>query len=484
MSDTSPGPCRYHPRAAAGWSCDACQARLCPDCATVRRALSTEYLACGRCQGPIEPILLHRASVPLTVRLRQAWRYPWSPSGLPFLMGLSAVLAVLRWAMVETFLLLKWMPTVMWLGVFWGAFFSIIRSTARGEQVLDVPDYSDIYKDCVAPALRGLVATSVVWLPVALYLLGFKDWDVRGPVTDLSNNPAFYVTGGLPALDWAPVVRDPVLWLLLPVSFAYLPLVLLLAAAGTGVFQMLNPLTALRAAARLGKDYAITLGALALLCGVMALGHGVAAGFRWLQLTLISPLVAEFVTSIAPVLMAHVLGLLLYTRGDSLGYGEPRDYLMPVLGAVQPRAGVPALREDPPPAAETSAGEPPPGDGLLQALAQAVEAKDPEKALALYAGLQTPQLSKQVEAAQHFFVGQSALARGQYALAVQALESAADVAPEGPLASRALVLQARIYAERLHDGERAENIYRYILHRYPGTEASHFAQKHLPRPTA
>lgn len=479
MTDTSPGPCRNHPRAAAGWSCEACQARLCPDCATVRRALSTEYLACGRCQGPIEPILLHRSSVPLTVRLRQAWRYPWSSSGLPFVLGLSAVLAVLRWALVETFLLLKWMPTVMWLGVFWGAFFSIVRSTARGERELDVPDYSDVYKDCVAPALRGLVATSVVWLPVALYLLGFKDWDVRGPVKDLSNNPAFYVTGGLPALDWEPVVTDPVLWLLLLAGFAYLPVVLLLAAAGTGVFQMLNPLTALRAAARLGKDYAITLGALALLCGVMALGHGVAAGFRWLHLALVSPFAAEFVTSIAPVLMAHVLGLLLYNRGDVLGYGEPRDYFLPVLGTAQPRAVAPAMREDPQPAAGAPAGAPPPQDGLHQALAQAVAAKDAAKALALYAGLQTPQDLKQVEAAQHFFVGQSAIARGEYALAVKALESAADVAPEAPLASRALVLQARVCAERLHDTERAQNLYRYILHRYPGTEASHFAQKHL-----
>jgi tetratricopeptide (TPR) repeat protein len=484
MTDTSPGPCHDHLRAAAGWFCGACQARLCPDCATVRRAMSTEYLACGRCQGPIEPLLLHRSSVPLTTRLRQSWRYPASSSALPFMLGLSAVLAVLRWAMVETFLLLKWLPTVMWLGVFWGAFFSVVRATARGEQTLDTPDYSDAYKDCVVPALRGLVATSGVWLPVALYLLCFSDLDVRGPVTDLSNQPAFYVTGGLPAFDWGPVVKDSVLWLLLLAGFAYLPLVLLLAATGTGVLQMLNPLTALRAAARLGKDYALTLGALALLCGVMALGHAVAAGFRGLHLAFVSPFAAELVTTLAPVLMAHVLGLLLYTRGDVLGYGEPRDYYLPVLGAVQPRAGVPPLREATTPAPEASPEATPPQDGLLQALAQAVEAKDAEKAVALYAGLQTPQVSKRVEPAQHFFVGQSAIARGQYALAVQALESAADVAPEGPLASRALVLQARVYAERLRDAERAENIYRYILHRYPGTEASHFAQKHLPRPTA
>lgn len=77
------------------------------------------------------------------------------------------------------------------------------------------------------------------------------------------------------------------------------------------------------------------------------------------------------------------------------------------------------------------------------------------------------------------FVGQAATAEGQYALAVKALESAADVAPDGPAASRALVLLARVYAERLQEPERAASIYRYVVHRYPNTDASRFAQAHL-----
>ncbi|MDC0714965.1 hypothetical protein POL68_41335 [Stigmatella sp. ncwal1] len=479
MHDTSPGSCQSHPSAAAGWSCDACQARLCPECVIRRRAISTEYLSCALCQGRAEPILIHRASVPLAVRLRRAWRYPFSPSGIPVLLALSAILAVLRWAMVETFLLLKWMPAVLWLGVFWSSFFSIVRSTARGDPGLDVPDYSDIYQDCVAPALRGLVATSVVWLPAVIYLLFFKDWDVRGPVTELSNTPAFYVTGGQPTLAWDKVFSDLFLGLLILGGFAYLPLVLMLAATGNGLLQMLNPLTVFRAAVRLGKDYALVLGALALLCGVMVLGHRVAAGIRWLNLAFVCAWAAEFVTCIAPVLMAHVLGLLLYTRGDSLGYGDPRDYRVPALGLVPPGAPEPSPTENPTPPAPA-----PPSNEPLQALATAVEARDAQKALALYAGLQATPLSKQVTAEHHFFVGQSATARGEYTLAVQALESAADVAPEGPLASRALVLLARVYAERLQDSVRAESLYRYVLHRYPDTDAARFAQKHLPRPTA
>ncbi|ADO71102.1 hypothetical protein [Stigmatella aurantiaca] len=477
MHDTSAGPCQRHPKVLAGWSCDNCQALLCPDCVTVRRAISTEYLSCGLCQGRAEPILLHRSSVPLAARLRQAWRYPFSQSGLPFLLALSAILAVLRWAVVETFLLLKWLPALLWLGVFWSAFFSIVRSTARGDRELDVPDYSDFFQDCVVPALRGLVATSVVWLPAVIYLLFFADWDVRGPAAKLSNTPAFYVTGGQPTLAWDKVARDPFLGLLLLGGFLYLPLVLMLAATGNGLLQMLNPLMVFRSAARLGKDYALLLGALALLLGVLVLGHQVAEGIRWLNLAFACAWVAEFVTCIAPVLMAHALGLLLYNRGDALGYGAPRDYLMPALGSVQPRAVAPTDAEAPPEPA-------PPSNEPLQALTAAVDARDVEKALALYSGLQASPLLKQATAAQHLFVGQSATARAQYPLAVKALESAADVAPDGPLASRALVLLARVHAERLQDAARAESIYRYVLHRYPHTEAARFAQKHLPQPTA
>jgi tetratricopeptide (TPR) repeat protein len=117
---------------------------------------------------------------------------------------------------------------------------------------------------------------------------------------------------------------------------------------------------------------------------------------------------------------------------------------------------------------------------VIAALAQAVEAHDAGKAMALYPELKEPRFLKQVEPSHHLFVGQAAAAQGQYELAVKALESAADVAPDGPEASRALVLLARVYAERLQKPERAASIYRYVVHRYPDTDASRFAQAHLP----
>ncbi|WP_395848091.1 tol-pal system YbgF family protein [Cystobacter fuscus] len=106
--------------------------------------------------------------------------------------------------------------------------------------------------------------------------------------------------------------------------------------------------------------------------------------------------------------------------------------------------------------------------------------QDGAKALSLYAGLEEPRVLKQLELAHHLFVGQTAVTQGQYALAVKALETAADVAPDGSEASRALVLLARVYAERMKEPERARSIYQYVVHRYPDTDALRFARKHLP----
>jgi len=479
LEKTAPALCQRHPEAAAGWRCDNCQAALCPDCVTVRRAISTEYLSCGLCQGQTLPILVHRSRVPLTSRLRDVWRYPFTPTGLVVLAGLSAMMAACRWLAAETFLLLKWLPALLGLGFFWSAFFHVIRSTARGERELDAPEFTDLYADCVAPALRGLVGSALLLLPGLGYLLFLKPWEVRKPLKELLETPAFYVTGGLPQLDWSQALTDPILWLLVLAGAAYLPMALLLAAAGQSAVRMLNPLEVIGTARRLGRDFAVTLGALAGLAVALVLVRLLAAGILSVGVPLLSGWVAELITCFVPIIMARVLGLLLYSRGDVLGYGPPSDYLEPVLGETRPRAEPPPLRGPPAAPEPDPTGVPTPIAETISALVQAVEAGDTGKALALYPELREPRFLKQVDPSHHLFVGQSAAAQGQYELAVKALESAADVAPDGPAASRALVLQARVYAERLQQPERAESIYRYIVHRYPNTDASRFAQAHL-----
>ncbi|MBN1210006.1 MAG: hypothetical protein JXB05_34460 [Myxococcaceae bacterium] len=479
MNDSSAHPCKRHPSAPAGWSCQDCQASLCQDCVCVKRAQSAEYLTCALCGGVAARLMLHRARIPLARRLRSVWRFPFTSTGLPFVLALSTFLALAWWGAQATFLLLKFLPAMMYLGAFWAAFFAIVRASAAGARDLEAPDFHDLSTHVIAPALRGLAATAVLWLPLLLYWIYRHDLlESLAPVTE---DPRFYVDGTADAAT-APrnPLGDPVLWLILAAGFAYVPMVLILAASGSGMFRMLNPLYVIGGALRLGKDYGVAVGALGVLLIPYVLSKLLASWVLSLNLFLLSRVVAELLITLVPVMMAHVLGLLLYVRGDVVGYGMASDYLEPALPGAQPRAQ-PAPLHQPLPRATA---EPPPDDTPtidgVAALATAVAAQDATQALSLYPSLRDPRLSKQVAPEHHLFVGQSAATLGRYALAVQALEAAADVAPDGPIAPRALVLMARLYAERLQEPARADSIYRYVVHRYPNTDASRFAQAHLP----
>ncbi|HEX8822476.1 MAG TPA: tetratricopeptide repeat protein [Archangium sp.] len=477
--------CKRHPSASAGWNCADCGAALCPDCVEARRMHTVDLLACRECGGQADPVVIHRSEqAPLATRLGDVWRYPFTQNGVALGLALGTLLTVLGYMTRISFALARWIPAVLCAGLFWGCFFAIVRSSARGENDVTTPDYSDLVADWVAPALRGLLATSVVWLPLPLYFVFVGDWDVGQYTASLLDDPMFYATGALHAVPVERWVNDPVAWLLGLTGLAYLPMPLVLAATGASVLDMMNPVKGVRVIRRLGRDYGVMLGALFTLglvflvvrflaSEILALDYGI--GTRWL---------AEILEVFVPFIMARVLGLLLYTRGDVLGYGAPSDYWTPVLLHATPGT---TLRVDgtlapAPKALGAATPEAPAPTEQVQALARAVEKRDIPLALALYQMLEGVPPNA-IAPALHLFVGQASATQGDYALAVQALEAAADVAPEDPLAPRALVLLGRVLDEHLRDPARAQGVYQYIVDRYPDTDASRFAQGRLPPTT-
>lgn len=468
-----PPHCQKHPLVPAGWRCLSCGAALCPDCAVGRRAQTVELVACGRCGGAAEPVLAHRRRVPLATRLKRAWRYVFTPSGAQVVTAVSLALTLFSGMRdMMTLLILKPVPWVLYGSIFWASFYSLVRASAQGDQELDTPEFNDLFRDVLLPGVRGLVSFTVVWLPAVLYAAA------RSPGKGLLEGLASLLRG-----DFAPgLLTDPVLWLLVLLGVVWLPMSLLLTAAGRAPSDIFNPLLGLRMAKQLGRDYLLTAGALAALGVLHLAAHGVAFGLRALDLFLISRVLSEAVTLVVPFTAAHVVGLLLYVRGDTLGYGLARDYVEPVLGDTGPRLAAPPMRDE----ALPSEAAPDADDGVrhepgtqLSALGAAVEARDVPQAMALYATLgQLPGV--RVPPAHHLFIGQAAAVEGNFPLAVQALERAADVAPDEDTAPRALVLLARVLGERMHEVARAEEVYRYVLHRYPDTSAARYARERVP----
>ncbi|ATB46932.1 tetratricopeptide repeat protein [Corallococcus macrosporus] len=466
--------CTRHRNAVAGWRCGRCDASRCPDCVVGRRAHTVELIACEQCGDVAQPLLTPRSRVPMARRLQCAWRYVFSQSGLQVLVAVSLFLAVFRWLMELAISFSALIPLTIYGGIFWGTFFTLAQGSARGETTLQSPDFRDYFHDAILPGLRGVVTFAIVWMPAFLYVT------VLRPLLEVGTSAlgAWLRSQDTPGL----LDVDPVLVFLLLLGALWLPAALLITAARQPMLTLFNVPATFRIVRRLGSDYTRVTAVLMLLGVLHLVTHGVAVVLRVLDIFLVSRVLAEAVTLVIPFTAAHVLGLLLYTRGDVLGYGVEQDYLVPVLGDAGPSREAPPIRENAPlfgaEAVATTAEARTPEHDSAEALAAAVQARDVPLAMSLYAtARQQPRL--RVPPEHHLFVGQAAAVEGNYPLAVAALESAADVAPDDPTAPKALVLLARVLGERMHDTSRAEEVYRYVLHRYPDTAAARFASERV-----
>jgi hypothetical protein len=306
------GRCSAHRAIVAGWICRGCEALLCPDCVAISNTFKTvELLQCTRCGDEARPILTRREDLPYATRIREAWRYPLTKSGL---LSLAAAGIALSYLFGTLFL------APVGLAIFFGYFFHLVRQTALGSDEIEPPSIGALVADILVPLLRGLVALSVLCGPALLYLHSGRAWD-----TEL-------------------LFQDVVLWILCAASILYVPMALMIAATESSVLSLLNPLLVIGRAVDLGRDYLICVAGLAVLLliqvplalnvsmtGVLSLF--LVGWFGWSVLLYV------------PFVMARVLGLLLYTRGDAIGFGMPSDYESPLSkerprGTARPRKDV------------------------------------------------------------------------------------------------------------------------------------------------
>jgi hypothetical protein len=465
--------CRTHPASLAGWTCDACDSSLCPECVAEERFVSTVVESCSRCGGRALELKVHRSQRPYVSRLGGSVRFLVKPSTLLSLGALAIFCAVMSWLGGLLGLLLQ-------LGATWGWYFHIFLTAARGGE-LDAPDFTDS-SDFTGPLFRALASSFFVWGPAVLYAVFFGPDDEGGESRSL--------------------FMDPVFWLILGWGLFFAPITFMVAATNSSMLHLFNPVALVGWAFKLGKDYLIALGVVgaAMLVGVGLdmLGEAV----EGVRVPFVSSVISEALSLMMPFFSAHALGVLLHVHGDKIGYGMDSDYYEPALPGARPRGRLPSkAREPSAPAVGSSAGarmaavlatgagavaqqaEAPEQDwgGALRAVADAVAARDAAGAVQAYKGL-APSAYASVAPEQHVLVGRAAVSTGDVELAAKAFETAADVAPESPLAPQALVLLARLCAERMKDPARATSVYRYILHRYPDTDASRFAAQRLGPP--
>lgn len=168
--------CAQHPNVAAMFRCDGCGKLLCGDCIKKGHALLFCVL-CGERALPLnegQPATVkqvnRREAVTKPYSFTDALAYPFRGSGL--LMFIVAVVAMMLVQILLTFGMGLW--RYLFAAGFWslmiGLQFSIVRTTAEGENELpEWPDYSD-FGERVADVLTYAGIALLQFGPAALYL--------------------------------------------------------------------------------------------------------------------------------------------------------------------------------------------------------------------------------------------------------------------------------------------------------------------------
>jgi len=473
----APARCRAH-QALAGWQCTRCHEVLCPECAGTMRVGPAELVACTLCGEQAEPLRRHRREGgTLLERLPRAFTFPFRGEGLLALGSLS---------LLGLLVVFGGCAALLVLGLTVGAIFAVVRFTARGGDHLESEGFTDLHTSVLLPVLRFVVATAPVWGG------GIMAWR--------AHSAAGGVLVGLAAALWVPMA-------------------LLAAAANSPFTAMLNPLLMVGLALKLGRDYWVYLGGL-LGCGVAAV-VGLVLGVFVGRLPL--PVVGQLLVNalaLAPLLTAaHIGGLLLYLRGDTLGWGTAEDYAEPVLGQEAPRGALPErgtaaargghrapieLPPDLPPAGASSdvdavfaqrpdfgraapraALDPraPPARAVLDEVSEAGRAvraamAKGDGAAALHAWEDAGRLVPELTVSELGWLGRAAASRGDDAVALSAFEAAAFAGSGDDVASVRVML-ARLLDERLGRADEARRWMQRVAGEAPEGEARRFARQWL-----
>jgi hypothetical protein len=251
------------------------------------------------CGGLAKPIRVRRAAAtPFGIEsIWEAVRWPFHREGLVTTAACAAVL----WLMS----LAGFLAGLFAFGIVLAILFHVTTSTARGEsEFRDAGDFRGFFENVLGPLMRALFASVWAYAPA----LAFFVWKHK----DLND-----FTRGENAIA---------LLLVFAGTFLF-PCGLLIAALGTPMRQILNPFLVIGTVAKLGRDYALISGfAFAVSVTESALNAAPIG----------SSLVQDALLLLPAEMLFRALGLLVWARGDELGYGGEASYLVPVLGDQRP----------------------------------------------------------------------------------------------------------------------------------------------------
>lgn len=432
--------CAAHLEDAAGWRCDAlaCRKHLCGKCTA--KAVNQHY--CGICGATASQLVVPRSSRSYTAWLAKALLYPVT-RGVIGLAIIAIVLGVVGFALAKLEIgpakidLARGALVLVYLLV-------VADSAARG----NVPERGGLVR-----VGRGLVATSIVWLPAALYL-----WVL-----------------GIPAKGLA---ADKILWLYAGLAVIYVPVAVATASTDASYADAANPFKLFELAWQLGRRFALTFVA------VLVLGaatYGLAgATLDKIHHAVPAPVVSD-IAALIPLLaaltaLAYLVGLLPFVHGDRFGWGDASlyaDALQPRLVAEARRKNLPGADLDAEQTAQAASALAERND--VRKIVEALKEDNMLRALKTYETRITWSPTS-FDEAKLLLLGKGATRAKKNDLAKRILDEA--LARNGRAAGHVLVALAQLAAQ-MGDAGQATALYTRVVTEYPNSEAARAASLKL-----
>jgi hypothetical protein len=429
--------CAVHAPELAAWRCSSCARDLCNACVATIAAGQGTLPICANCGGMAELLAGPRSHLR---PFAKTWTAALRPVFSPRTLGLVAIFAFAS----ELLLRIGAYALLAALALELGWALIIVRRGGRGAAPFGLPHWDDL-----ETAFTGA-------LPRLLCSAGFL--------------------AVCTALVRAETRLAPLLWLIGIAAVWLLPAALLFASIEGGGARWLAPWHLPQAARSIGRDARPAKVITAIWVGLVALRAAqprLDFGDTRIGDKIFNGGVLHFLQLWTLTALACVTGHLLFTRAEELGHGEEDTWQVPLFpGAVPTGDRTPPSSRAPVAGAEVS----------REALFAAVSDGDPDEVSARW--IRGDAGAGSLADEDHVQIAQLFAQRGRDAFAADILRELLRRAPGAGCAPRAMVILARLCAERLGSEAEARELYASVAERFPDTSAAAFARERLAELTA
>ena len=274
--------CSTHPQEIAGWKCERCGKKFCSQCVQYQTFGMVKVAVCDQCKDRCIELKPPRMVKPFWTQIPQMLSYPFVKGGAAITI-IGAIVAMLPYIGL----------------IIYPYSLSILNASARGkDRMPDWPDFSDIWEDILLPALRLMIGSLYVFVPLGIYIyLKFKlIFDISDPSTFMK------------------ILLDPINLLFIIFAWVYLPMVTIIVAVFKRLMPALNPITVFRLINAIKKEYFIML----LLGLLFGLANGVISGI--IGIFPFGSFFGKMINWYFLIVEMRLLGLMVYQVEEKLGW--------------------------------------------------------------------------------------------------------------------------------------------------------------------